>query len=146
MLLRFAADECEGCSAERRFRYCHLLEIGGTGNGADKSLFDKDLNDEPAKTVNEIRNDVDSLWFDVDKIGSKLNLLGYITSFGKYRPYETGKLYPVTSVTGARKELVEYYTFRRDTIAQKEKMLLAMTIISSSLLPLILGVMGPARM
>jgi hypothetical protein len=107
-------------------------EIAGTGNGADKSLFDKDLNDEPAKSVNEIGDDFDSLWFDVDKTGSKLNLLGYITSFGKYRPYETGKLYPVTSVTDAQKELAQYYTFRRDTIAQKEKMLLVMTIISRS--------------
>jgi hypothetical protein len=87
-------------------------EIAGTGNRADKSLFDKALNDEPAKTVHEIRNDdFDSLWFDVDKIGSKLNLLGYITSFGKYRPYETGKLYPVTSITDAQKELARIIPF-----------------------------------
>ena len=63
-------------------------EIAAPGNGADKSL----LNDEPAKTANEIRNDFDSLWFDVDKAGSKLNLLEYITPFGRYRPYETGAL------------------------------------------------------
>jgi hypothetical protein len=48
----------------------------------------------------------------------------------------------VTSVTAAQKELTQYYTIRRDTIVQKEKLLLVMTIISSSLLPLILGVMG----
>jgi hypothetical protein len=65
-------------------------------------------------------NDFDSLWFDVDKAGSKLNLLEQITPFGRYRPYKTGELYPVTSVTAAQKDLTQYYTIRRDTIAQKK--------------------------
>jgi hypothetical protein len=55
------------------------------------------------------------------KTGSKLNLLGYITSFGKYRPCETDQIYAVTSVTDVEKELAQYYTFRRDTIAQKDE-------------------------
>jgi hypothetical protein len=76
-------------------------EIATAETGADTGS----PNGQSTTTANEIRNDFDSLWFDVDKTGNKLNLLEYITPFGRYRPYETGALYPVTSVTAAQQEL-----------------------------------------
>ena len=117
-------------------------EIDSMGNVAGKGPSDKTANEVPTKAETDIEDDFTSLWFDVDKAGSKLNLLGYIASFGMNKLYQTGKLYPVTSIEASRRELLQYYTFRRDTISQKEKMSLLITIINSSLLPLILGVMG----
>ena len=112
------------------------------GNVAGKGPSDRTVNEASTKAEADVEDDFTSLWFDVDKAGSKLNLLGYIASFGMNKLYETGKLYPVTSIEASRRELLQYYTFRRDTISQKEKMSLLITIINSSLLPLILGVMG----
>lgn len=95
------------------------------------------------QAISLIQNQLQEQYYLIDQMVQKTDVMSRLISFGRSPyAYELGSLNPVDAIPGVREDIRSYYDTRR-TIAQYQlKASIYLGVISSSILPIILGIMG----
>jgi hypothetical protein len=93
------------------------------------------------KAIALLQNQLQELNYVLDRMGQKTHLMSRLISFGSF-DYQIGTLQPVDDIGELRDAVKNYYVFRRDVVQRLLSPPVTVSAISSSILPIILGIMG----
>jgi hypothetical protein len=93
------------------------------------------------KAIALLQNQLQELNYVLDRMGQKTHLMSRLISFGSF-DYQIGTLQPVDDISELRDAVKNYYVFRRDVVQRLLSPSVTVSAISSSILPIILGIMG----
>ncbi|MBI3530606.1 MAG: hypothetical protein HY067_21885 [Betaproteobacteria bacterium] len=118
-----------------------LTSLGGIP--AEEDFAKIKLSPEQKKTIIDINNEFEKMWFDTSKMVTKLQLFGYLTSFGLIDTgFQPGDLTHPTNLTGMNREILAFFVNRRWITETQEKGMMVIKVINVTFLPLLLGLIG----
>jgi hypothetical protein len=95
------------------------------------------------KSIAVIQTQLQQQYYLLDQIYQKADLMSWVGHFGaRHYPYELGNLGFVTDLDEVREVVHKFYETRRDITSELLKTSIRSDVITSSLLPLLLGFMG----
>jgi hypothetical protein len=98
---------------------------------------------EQQKIVGRLQNQLQDQNYILDQMLQKTQLMASVMSFGTSSPgYEKGTLSPMTDISEVRAAVRNYYDVRRTVNAYLLKQAVHVGVLTSSVLPIILGIMG----
>jgi uncharacterized membrane protein len=105
--------------------------------------FSEVTDPEAKKIIAQLQSRLQEQYYLLDKIAPKTNTETRLASFGWTGfPYGLGRLQPVADLVGVSAEVNNYQVTRRDVETQLASDSIAIGLLNSSVLPIILGLMG----
>jgi len=105
--------------------------------------FSEAVAPDQQKAIALLQSQLHELYYLLDEMLQKNQVLTRLRSFGFLgKPYVPGNLEPAEGIQGVREVVRSYYYTRRDIASDLLKESIIIGIISSSILPIVLGVMG----
>ncbi len=106
-----------------------------------RAFSEAKLTADQTKTISDVQNEFRQIWLMEDRIAAKLELFSLLTWIGRYS-WEYGNLKLVDSVAEFDAEVQKYYYSVRSFRKTEETGSLVTKVVSSTVLPLFLGIVG----